>query len=103
MKFCNKCGALLLPHPENPKKGLYCSACGIKSKEKTVKIKEYAESKTRLQVVDKTVETLPKMKMDCEKCKAKEAYYWTAQTRSSDEAETQFFKCVKCGHQWRQY
>lgn len=103
MKFCNKCGALLLPHPENPKKGIYCSACGSKSKEKNVKIKEAQEVSNRLEIVDKAVETLPKTKIDCPKCGNKEAYYWTAQTRSSDEAETQFYKCIKCNNQWRQY
>ena len=39
----------------------------------------------------------------CTKCGNKTAYFWTAQTRSADEAETKFFKCTKCKHTWREY
>jgi len=39
----------------------------------------------------------------CPNCGAREAYYWSVQTRSADEPMTQFFKCKKCGHTWREY
>lgn len=35
-------------------------------------------------------------------CGSTKAYYIQLQMRSSDEPATVFFKCVKCGHQWRQ-
>jgi DNA-directed RNA polymerase subunit M len=29
--------------------------------------------------------------------------WWMLQTRSADEATTQFFRCTKCKHTWRNY
>ena len=57
----------------------------------------------KIDVVDKKMETLPKTKEDCPKCKNHEAYYWLVQTRAADEAATRFFKCAKCSHTWRAY
>lgn len=45
----------------------------------------------------------PIIDMKCPKCKHKKAYFWTMQTRASDESETKFYKCVKCKHTWRVY
>jgi DNA-directed RNA polymerase, subunit M/Transcription elongation factor TFIIS len=39
----------------------------------------------------------------CPKCGNHEAYYWMIQTRAADEPPTRFYKCVKCGHTWREY
>ncbi|KAK7195654.1 DNA-directed RNA polymerase III subunit C11 [Novymonas esmeraldas] len=35
-------------------------------------------------------------------CESTKAYYIQIQMRSADEPATVFFKCVQCGHQWRQ-
>ena len=101
MLFCPKCGSILIPDKQNPSK-IRCS-CGYKSKQKNLTIKEKGENTSKIEVVDKTIEVLPKTNMQCPKCKHKKAYYWLAQTRAADEAETQFFRCVKCSHQWRAY
>lgn len=37
----------------------------------------------------------------CPKCKSDNIYESTAQTRSADEAETKFFRCLNCGNAWR--
>ena len=52
---------------------------------------------------DGTPEIHPTTEVECPQCNHKEAYYWTKQTRAADEPETQFFKCVNCSHQWRDY
>ena len=39
----------------------------------------------------------------CPKCGKKGAYYFFKQTRSSDEPETRFLKCIHCGYTWREY
>ena len=48
-------------------------------------------------------EVHPIIEIKCPKCKNMKAYFWTMQTRSSDESETKFYKCVKCKHTWRVY
>lgn len=42
-------------------------------------------------------------KIDCTKCGAKKVISWIEQTRASDEPPTRFYKCLKCGHTWRDY
>ncbi len=84
---------------------MVCS-CGYreKSKESLILKEDIKESKAeKIEVVDKKVDVLPKIKEDCPKCGYTEAYYWLVQTRSADEAPTRFFKCVKCNHNWRSY
>ena len=45
----------------------------------------------------------PTIKIDCEKCGNDEAVWWMLQTRSADEPTTQFYRCTKCKHTWRNY
>lgn len=47
--------------------------------------------------------SLPTIKIDCEKCGHGEAVWWMLQTRSADEPTTQFYRCTKCSHTWRNY
>ncbi|MBS3155747.1 transcription factor S [Candidatus Woesearchaeota archaeon] len=103
MLFCLKCKGLLIPNKDDPKK-VMCASCGYKPRQKkNLSVKEKVDIDSRLEVVDKTIETLPLTEAECPKCTYVKAFYWTAQTRSSDEAETRFFRCQKCRHQWRQY
>ncbi len=101
--FCPKCGSILRPKEKAGKKILFCS-CGFtkKPEDEKVAITETFEAAKKIEIVEK-VETNPKIKMKCEKCKNETAYYWTAQTRGADEPETRFFKCAKCSHTWREY
>jgi transcription factor S len=106
MMFCDKCGALMIPKVSNGKKVIACSKCrNISHKRENLVLKETTNNKGRkgIEVIEKRVDTLPKTKEDCPTCGYKEAYYWTVQTRAADEAETRFFKCVKCNHTWRSY
>ncbi len=43
----------------------------------------------------------PNWPFPCKRCNQKKIYYWTAQTRSSDEAATVFYKCLACGYETR--
>ena len=38
----------------------------------------------------------------CGKCGHNEAYFQQIQTRSADEASTEFYKCKACGHSWNE-
>jgi len=98
MQFC-ECGGLLVPSPS----GSVCRKCGKKSSSKVnIKITTKSE-KEGMAVIEDNTPDLPTTTKECKKCGGKEAYYWLIQTRSADEPPTQFFKCVKCKHTWREY
>ncbi len=86
-----------------PSAGRMACSCGYKQKEGKICEKKIKEKK--LEIIDskQTNKILPTVDADCEGCGHEKAYFWMLQTRSSDEPETRFFKCCKCGHQWREY
>lgn len=102
MKFCPKCGSIMKPE----KKGIaviFTCHCGH-SESGESKIKETVKHEAKeVEVVDKNIDIHPIVKVKCPKCKNEEAYNWEIQTRAGDEAATQFFKCTKCEHTWREY
>ena len=67
-----------------------------------IRISETIKDKDEVEIIDKEVEVYPKTKTKCPKCDHDTAYYWTQQTRAGDEAETEFYKCEKCKHTWRE-
>ncbi len=101
MEFCPKCGAILV----KKKKNHGCPRCSYSTKDKVdMKVSEKMEKPSEVAVADtKKSETHPVVNEKCPKCENKKAYFWTLQTRSSDESETKFFKCTKCEHVWRDY
>ena len=69
-----------------------------------MELKEKKKTKEReIEIVEKEVETYPVIEEQCPKCGNENAYFWTQQTRASDEPETKFYKCTKCKHTWRDY
>lgn len=65
-----------------------------------------ASSKSSLKVMDPDPDgpqVLPTTSIECPKCKNGIAFWWMLQTRSADEATTQFYRCTKCSHTWRNY
>lgn len=95
--FCPNCKNLLMPREGKMK----CN-CGYVQEDG--RLNDVKKRKKDIAVVEeKKLETLPKMKYDCDKCKNKEAYFWTMQTRSADEPETRFYKCTKCETVHREY
>jgi len=101
MEFCPKCGAILV----EKKEGFGCPRCSYHSKEK-IKLtcsEKINEKKAKVEVIKKDVEAFPIINAKCKKCGNDKAYFWTVQTRAGDEAETKFFKCVKCSYTWREY
>ena len=103
--FCPKCGSILRPKEKAGKKVLYCD-CGFsktpEGEEKSASLKETGNTARQIEVVE-NIEINPKIKITCDKCGNKTAYYWTQQTRGADEPETRFFKCTQCNHTWREY
>ena len=98
--FCPKCGALLIPSID--KKNMACS-CGYSSRKAELSLREKGNCEKDYKVKEESAETLAKVKEKCPKCKNIEAFNWSLQTRATDEAETQFYRCCKCSHTWREY
>ncbi len=100
MEFCPKCGAVLI----NKGKKNACARCNYVAKNKIeLTTCEKIGEKTEIAVVKKNMQVSPIIKEKCSECGNDQAYFWTVQTRSGDEAETKFFKCTKCEHTWREY
>ena len=101
MQFCPKCGAVLIQKTKN----FGCPRCNYSTKEKVkINTSEKISKRNEIPIVSsKDSPSLPKVIETCKKCENKESYFWTVQTRSGDEAETKFFKCVKCEYTWREY
>lgn len=101
MEFCEKCGSVILVQDGKAA----CAACGHKSSKKPkIESSEKITKRESIAVInEKKTNTYPVVDIDCKKCKNKKAYFWTQQTRSSDESETKFYKCTKCEYTWRVY
>ena len=105
MKFCPKDGSLLIPKKEKGKTYLVCPKCGYKEEVKEYKTSEKVKKKEEVgKGIAVEMKILPKARgVSCPKCGSEEVVYWTMQTRASDEAETVFYRCLKCGYTWREY
>ena len=102
MKFCPSCEVKL----KKGDFGLQCPKCNyVEGKETKQTKKSVQEHESQFNVLsqNETVESLPTIKIECEKCGNDEAVWWMLQTRSADEPTTQFYRCSKCRYTWRNY
>lgn len=102
MEFCPKCGAILV---QKDNKRNACPRCRYSTIAKSrLKTSEKIEGKKMVNIIsEKDAEVYPIIEHECKRCGNKKAFFWTQQTRSSDEAETKFYKCTKCNFTWREY
>ena len=110
MKFCPKCGTRLRLKTDKSKSLLICDKCGFQETAgpavATTDIVEPDSPSDALKVVgdkEEKIQTMPTTNIECPKCGHNTAFWWFLQTRSGDEPPTQFFRCQKCEHTWRQY
>ena len=116
MEFCPTCGSFLAP--TKSKVGnevvmvLACSKCGY-TKQSSAKKAQLRSGKviqpkrkpivTVISEEDQKMATLPTIKVQCPKCGNNLVFVWQVQTRGGDEASTQFMRCTKCSHTFREY
>ncbi len=104
MRFCPKCDARLRSGAEG---GLTCQRCGHSEGGGKAKAPKRAgpEAARAFKVLDESEARGPEstIEKECEKCGNGEAIWWMLQTRSADEPTTQFYRCTKCSHTWRDY
>lgn len=103
MEFCPKCGAMMLPNGDK-----FQCKCGhtkslTKEEVNQYEVTEKVDAKDNVIMKGEEINTLPTTKVTCPKCGNDKASWWLQQTRSADEAETRFLRCLKCKHTWREY
>jgi transcription factor S len=113
MEFCPACGSRLVPKRTETAVSMACSKCNFvkkpaSSKESDVKTgtKVFKHNLYhQMTIISKKdqVNTMPTMRMECPKCRNMLVFVWQVQTRGGDEASTQFFRCTKCNHTFREY
>ena len=116
MEFCPNCGSRLMP--KKPDIGnevsmvLACPKCGYaqqgSERRVGVKVRKIIQPKRQQSVTviseeDQKMQTLPTIRVECPKCGNNLVFVWQVQTRGGDEASTQFMRCTKCGHTFREY
>ena len=112
LKFCPSCESRMkLMSEEGTVK---CPKCGyaeqdkysLQNQEKLQPRQTRSEniSKSSLKVMDSDApNAMPTTSIECAKCGNMTAYWWMLQTRSADEATTQFYRCTECSYTWRNY
>jgi DNA-directed RNA polymerase subunit M len=116
MEFCPVCGCFLTPSKSNVSDEtvviLACAKCGYKkpTSENAKPLRTgkviHRRSKPSITVIseeDQKIQTMPTLKVECAKCGNSLVFVWQVQTRGGDEASTQFMRCTKCGHTFREY
>ena len=60
--------------------------------------------KSSLKIMDSDApNAMPTTTIQCTKRGNMTAFWWMLQTRSADEATTQFYRCTECSYTWRNY
>ena len=102
MKFCPECEVKLKKSDSE----LRCPKCNYvegNEEKQITKVQDESEPEFNILSENEGDETLPTIKIECEKCGNDEAVWWMLQTRSADEPTTQFYRCTKCKYTWRNY
>jgi DNA-directed RNA polymerase subunit M len=81
-----------------------CRKCGYVQKKKTSHVIVSEQKKKDVTVIEDShkANVLPKTEKVCPKCDNTEAYWILRQMRGSDEPESRFYTCTKCGYKWRE-
>lgn len=112
LRFCPRCESRMKQKTEEST--VKCPRCGY-SEMNQISVQENEilrseqlgstnVSKSSLKVLDSDAPSaMPTTTIQCTKCGNMTAYWWMLQTRSADEATTQFYRCTECDYTWRNY
>ncbi len=114
LEFCPTCGSFLTLTKEKEGKEivgvLACGKCGYRKPSsknlqtgKTLVKRKHDSFLTVITEEDQKITTMPTIQVSCPKCENNLVFIWQVQTRGGDEASTQFMRCTKCGHTFREY
>jgi DNA-directed RNA polymerase subunit M len=116
MEFCPTCGSFLAPTKsrvgDDTVMVFACSKCGYTkpalAKKAQLRVKRVVQRKSKQSVTvisqeDQKMQTMPTIRIECPKCGNNLVFVWQVQTRGGDEASTQFMRCTKCSHTFREY
>ena len=109
MLFCPFCGTLLLLFNGARAATAYrCPTCPYETPvtHNYTSVRSFCDQNRAAQneIFDSSSELSggQKTKVRCEECENDEAYFIQVQMRSADEPPTTFYKCTRCGTQWKQ-
>lgn len=109
MDFCPTCGKRLI-YKRRSKGFLYCPKCGyqsapIEANFSMVRSGAVKASNFNVAILDREMidlRTLPTVGAYCEKCGQSKAETWTVAVGSIGLSSITFYRCVSCGHTWRE-
>ncbi len=96
--FCPKCKSLMFPQDGK----LVCRKCGATLEMNSKQVITHKSTDKEMAVLGEISGTLPTADVGCPSCGHGKAYWVLRQMRGADEPETRIFRCVKCGHSWRE-
>ena len=105
MLFCPTCANILLIEKTVSDFRFFCKTCPyIYVVEEVVQKIMHLERKQVDDVMggEDAWENVQQTDAECPKCSNRKAYFMQIQIRSADEPMTIFYKCTKCGHQWKE-
>ena len=105
MKFCEKCGNVLIIATEEYEKFLFCKKCNVKYPlNEDVVFSTSFDEKKDIFVIESDESEFPTTTILCPQCQTMEEAEWAMQqTRAGDEPPTRFYRCKKCKWVWRDY
>jgi DNA-directed RNA polymerase subunit M len=113
MEFCAHCGARLTPTRRREKGGdvflLSCRRCGqereVASSYRTNlrgSNRILREGMSLIGPEEQRLRTTPTIRKFCPRCGNNLVYAWLVQLQPLEESSTQFFRCTRCSHTFRE-